>query len=474
MPEYVSKRADEQVSKGTEVQLKSLTSAKALEYTGDELLKAELERYTKILQDYETFGKEQKKKTKPVVLEFEKLRKPDAKGKQYTKRQEKKDIQLGDAIDAQQKAQNIAKFDTMSDVEPDNLVSKTTDHNANVVKSEASKATCTALDADVPPFVVKTPTADPIVISSDENGNGEVVEKMAIEDDELNAIGAEIAQNLWGIRFDIPDDENVDEKLQKSEGTDTLSNFGIQETTWQPSLIQMWMDVKDWADEIGSAGTAAKEEGVRPDSTVEGNPPGEPVFIKSAQDDPPLEIAQTIEETRACSLDDMPLSRRIRMINVTAEIHTTEREAQRRIEGREPEARISPAPTIMVSLPVVDDFQPKLYTMPSPQGDGKDEDSSDTEFGPNSPVMRVTSETIVEVNRRGNDPRLGYGTPYFWRNVPDMQKHYPLQTEFPTLSCAGRFGINFANESEEECNRQLSMTGPCPTTRERFVQTSSV
>jgi len=42
VPEYVSKRADQQVSKGTEVQLKSLTSAKVLEDMADEELKTEL------------------------------------------------------------------------------------------------------------------------------------------------------------------------------------------------------------------------------------------------------------------------------------------------------------------------------------------------------------------------------------------------------------------------------------------------
>ena len=164
----------------------------------------------------------------------------------------------------------------------------------------------------------------------------------------------------------------------------------------------------------------------------------------------------------------------IRDSNVTAEIHTTEREAQRRIEGSGPEVKTSPAPTIMVSLPVVGDLQQDLYTTPSPKNKGDSEDSDDTEIGPNSPVMRVTSETIVEVNRRGNDPRLGYGTPYFWRNRPEMRKHYQLQTEFPTLSCAGKFGVNFATKSEEERNRQLHVTGPRPLKRDRFTQTSSV
>jgi len=55
-----------------------------------------------------------------------------------------------------------------------------------------------------------------------------------------------------------------------------------------------------------------------------------------------------------------------------------------------------------------------------------------------------------------------------------MQKYYQLQTEFPTMSGAGKFGVNFATESEEERNRQLYVAGPRPLMRERFTQTSSV
>ena len=96
-------------------------------------------------------------------------------------------------------------------------------------------------------------------------------------------------------------------------------------------LDPVMMDVTDWTGEIGSSGTATKEgvEGVRPDSTMEGNPLREPVFTtETVQNDPPLKAAQTVEEAETLSLDDMPLSKLIRTINVTAEIHTTEREAQ--------------------------------------------------------------------------------------------------------------------------------------------------
>ena len=85
MPEYVSKSADEQVSKGTEVQLKSLTSAQVLEDTGEKELKIAIAEYAKILKDYETFGKQCQKSAKPMVSKYEEIRKPDTKGKEYTK-----------------------------------------------------------------------------------------------------------------------------------------------------------------------------------------------------------------------------------------------------------------------------------------------------------------------------------------------------------------------------------------------------
>ena len=104
------------------------------------------------------------------------------------------------------------------------------------------------------------------------NDHGDTTEKMVVEDDELNAMAAEIAQNLWGIRFDIPDGENMDLGPQPPSDIATVNDFEIQEMTWRPSLTQLWMDVTDWTSEIGSRGIAAKEEGVRPDSTMEGNP----------------------------------------------------------------------------------------------------------------------------------------------------------------------------------------------------------
>jgi len=79
---------------------------------------------------------------------------------------------------------------------------------------------------------------------------------------------------------------------------------------------------------------------------------------------------------------------------------------------------------------------------------------------------------LVQVTRRGDDPRLGYATPYYWRNKPEMRKYYEQQTEFPTLPGAQNFGQNFAAESEEERDRKLHVVGPRPVLRTRFTQTS--
>ena len=380
------------------------------------------------------------RKRQPLVLGFETIRKPDIKGKgEYTQKQEKRDLKRWEVVKAQKEAQETAKFHTMSDVEPDDPVPEVTDQNANLVKSEASKVECTALSADVPPPNVEPPIVDPIVISGDENvgdDSSNLVEKMVVEDDELNATGAEIAENLWGVRFDTPEDGNLELGFKHPSNIAAINKNGIQELTWRPTLTEMWMDVTDWTDNVGQEGVATQEKGVRPDSAVEGNPPCDPVVVaKSVQADPPLEIAKTVEETEALSLDDIPLSRRIRMIDVTAEIHTTEREALWRINEGGPEIRTSQVHAIMVSLPTVDNFSRQLYTTPSPKEDEDGEDSGDsdeTDTGPNGPVMRVTSETIVEVNRRGSDPRLGYGTPFFGEieptctNIMDYRRNFQL------------------------------------------------
>jgi len=54
-----------------------------------------------------------------------------------------------------------------------------------------------------------------------------------------------------------------------------------------------------------------------------------------------------------------------------------------------------------------------------------------------------------------------------------MRKYYSLPVEFPTISGAARFGINFASEPEEECQCQLNYNGKHIWTRSRYVQTES-
>ena len=170
----MSKRVDQQVSKGTEVHLESLTSAKVCENVGAEQLQIELDRYTKILNEFETFGKEQKKKkAEALILKSETWRKPCAKNSgEYDEKKEARKLKHLEALEADIKAREAKGGVTMSDVEPDDPVPVTTDQNANVVKNKASKTVCTVLSAGVPPPVVEPPHVDPIVISSDEN-NGD-------------------------------------------------------------------------------------------------------------------------------------------------------------------------------------------------------------------------------------------------------------------------------------------------------------
>ena len=59
---------------------------------------------------------------------------------------------------------------------------------------------------------------------------------MVVEEDELNAIGDEIAENLWGVRFDIPEDANFELGLKHPSRIAAINDFGIQELTWRPTL----------------------------------------------------------------------------------------------------------------------------------------------------------------------------------------------------------------------------------------------
>ena len=91
------------------------------------------------------------------------------------------------------------------------------------------------------------------------------------------------------------------------------------------------------------------------------------------------------------------------MINVTDVVDTS----KVHIDGKKPEVEANPVPAIIVNLPSADDFRKTLKLTP-PQKKDEVEENWDVVIGPASPVMRIASETIVEVNHRGNDPRLGY------------------------------------------------------------------
>ena len=62
---------------------------------------------------------------------------------------------------------------------------------------------------------------------------------MAIEEDELNAIGAKIAENLWGVRFDTPKDANFELGFKHPSSIAAINDLGIQELTWRQTLTEM-------------------------------------------------------------------------------------------------------------------------------------------------------------------------------------------------------------------------------------------
>jgi len=171
----------------------------------------------------------------------------------------------------------------------------------------------------------------------------------------------------------------------------------------------------------------------------------------------------------------MPLSERIRKSGTNGDVTITNEE--RNNEGK-PETEVSPVPTVIVSLPSTDKPRQKPNLTPPSRSDEIDVHAQAARkhgiVEQANPRMSVTSETIVEVSHHGGDPRLGFSTPYYWREKPDMRKYYQLQTEFPTLSGADKFGPNFTTESEQERDHQLYVMGPHPLMRTRFTQTSSV
>jgi len=130
----------------------------------------------------------------------------------------------------------------------------------------------------------------------------------------------------------------------------------------------------------------------------------------------------------------MPLSARICRTGTNGNITVSEGDSSS--EGK-PETEVNPVPAIVVSLPTVDKLKVKPNLTPPPGSDETDVYvQAARKHGimdqPN-PTMSVTSETLVEVTRRRNDPRLGYPTPYYWRERPEMRKYYELPIEVPAV-----------------------------------------
>jgi len=236
---------------------------------GDERLKIELEKYTQFLKSHESFTKGQEKMKQATILNAEKWRKSHAKSYgEYDEKKAAAELQRLDALDARKRAKEMEKVDTMSDVEPDDPVPVTIDENANAVKDDEGKIVSAASDADVPPLVDAAPIDEPVIISSDEN-NGNDNDKDVVDDDvDLHKIGAEVAENLWGIVFDISDDANIEYGIKHPSRVGCADDFGVHDLNWQPTLSEMWMDVTDWTDDEGHGIRSGQGLGVRPDSTT--------------------------------------------------------------------------------------------------------------------------------------------------------------------------------------------------------------
>jgi len=306
-PSNVSKSVDQQVSKGADSQSESLTSAQVRENVGDEQLRIELEKYAKILKEYETFGKEQKDMKQTIVLQAEKWRKPDAKQKgEYDEKKAALELKRLDALEAEKRAREAGRADTVSDVEPDDPVPTTIDENANVVKDDEEKIALDALGIDDPSLAKVASNVDAVIISSDENDGANSGKDAADDDVDLNMMGAEIAENLWGVVFDIPDDANLELGLKHPSRVERVDDFGVHELNWQPTLSEMWMDVTDGTDDEGHNVNVAQNLRVRPDSTMENDTPrNQADMTVPVHESPPRDSTNFAEIIDTQSLDDM-------------------------------------------------------------------------------------------------------------------------------------------------------------------------
>ena len=137
-----------------------------------------------------------------------------------------------------------------------------------------------------------------------------------------------------------------------------------------------------------------------------------------------------------------------------------------------PEAEVAPVPAIVADVPSIAELKVKPKLTPPHRSDEVDVHAQSLRRHgiTDQTNMSVTTETLgsVEVTC---DPRLGHFTTYYWREQAEMQKYYELPIEFSTLPGAGKFGINFANEMEEEHERQVNLGRTCSHMRSRHTQT---
>lgn len=214
-PSTVSKSVDQQVSKTAEPQEEpSLTDAQLRETTGLECVRYALEKCKKIMEGHKFLQEEREKMKQEEVLKAERWRKPNPKSHgEWDAWDEAAEMARLEALEREHK-----NVDPMSDVEPDDPVSVATDANASETRSIVPE-TSVPISAEV------TSNPEFVVISSDENNNSDK-DKGVVDDIDLNAIGMEVAESLWGVVFDILADVDVVLGTKNSHRIERTDDFG--------------------------------------------------------------------------------------------------------------------------------------------------------------------------------------------------------------------------------------------------------
>ena len=234
-PSNVSKDIGQQIDE----QLANATFREAL---GLECIKFALEKDKKINEGYKLLKEEGEKMEQEKVSQAERLRKPDTEHhSEWDEWDDATEMDRLDALEALEKEKEKTDRPNMSDVEPDDPVPVTVDENANVVKDHKNEIVSDVQGTDVLPPA----NSEPVIISSDENNdNGKIV-----DDVDLHEIGMEVAENLRGVVFDVPEDANVVLGAEKPRTSEWKDAFGVHDLYWQPSMAEMFMDITDWTDD---------------------------------------------------------------------------------------------------------------------------------------------------------------------------------------------------------------------------------